>query len=427
MRRIVFSSLLVACSSTIAQVVAPPLTPQEAFDSGKEFGNTQSPNTQDAFNYAKSKGVKGFSGTGTKPGEALGPNYSDSTAPESSYVSATGMSIMNTGGTDRIAECYALPASASYEKKIECESVKYLAGYVDNKPIIDRTTDPLLVGAKQVVTTAKSETKNTEVPCSPTVNTGTDTVTQEVCQEMRPAYERTCGETLTVNCYQPPGYCNEGGIQANTIQGDINFFVTPMGDSSLRLDVGTTGDNYWGTGWYDRSITFWVEDKSRVALFTLDSVAFDDWVWIKLNGQTVYIGPYGGQYLEYGTSCSLVDPEGSSQMSCTPVSWMVEYAPGMQAKAELSTSWNIGLGISAKDKLITGTNTMWVRTVVAGNGEFFSKWTVATYCKVQCKDSWDDACAPYRAIQATPPAPFNQNKANTCFNTQTGTWATCVN
>lgn len=123
-----------------------------------------------------------------------------------------------------------------------------------------------------------------------------------------------------------------------------------------NLTFGTIADNYWGghCQLYDRDSKFKISDLNDIKDFTLNRVGFDDYLWIKLNDQTIYVGPHGGDRVELKNNGYLtgVTTDGTNQHSC-----------------ELGTNWNKDLNIDLKPYLNEGDNTLWTRTVVSGWGE----------------------------------------------------------
>jgi hypothetical protein len=146
--------------------------------------------------------------------------------------------------------------------------------------------------------------------------------------------------------------------------GDMTTSFTSIGSGYYKLTFGTWSDNYWGSGQYDRSMNFVVDDLSQIESFVLNHAAFDDWIWVKINDVTVYIGPYSN----YGIT--------SIELSGKHVMTNVTTYNG-----ELGKSWSYNnLNINLKPYLRAGNNTVWTRTIVQGGGESYIDMRIKRTC-----------------------------------------------
>ncbi len=78
------------------------------------------------------------------------------------------------------------------------------------------------------------------------------------------------------------------------IQGDMRVEIIP--GSPWLIEFGTFRDNYWEGDQskgkvFDRRLEISIPDIAELTQFTLDNVAYDDWMLLKVNGQMVYLGP----------------------------------------------------------------------------------------------------------------------------------------
>jgi hypothetical protein len=128
------------------------------------------------------------------------------------------------------------------------------------------------------------------------------------------------------------------------------------------IEFGTIGDNYWGQGVYDRTMTVNIPNTALVSIFSLKRAIFDDWLLIRVNGTTITVGPFGGDRLEYGWFCQ-PDVEGGS--SCSNV----RYGEHLYGWAEMKRSRDFQLNIDIRPYLVNGQNTIFTRTIVGGRGE----------------------------------------------------------
>ncbi len=243
----------------------------------------------------------------------------------------------------------------------------------------------------------------------------------------------------------------DGEITDASFSGDMAVRLVGGSETEREYYIGTVGDNYWGTGSYDRTVRFNLANPQGTEMFNIVRAGFDDHMLVAVNGTIVYIGASGGNMLEWvqGTteaSCSYtggvyactspsdtfvtkgtyqpwnwrdgdgnlyacpagtVYKTGSSGDGCYAVTtknykycsqsywWngdaggdggsysctqgcadgMVQhmttgigYGPGC-LPLERRTSWNIGTDIDIRPYLKTGTNEIFMRTLVGGGGE----------------------------------------------------------
>ncbi len=181
-----------------------------------------------------------------------------------------------------------------------------------------------------------------------------------------------CDRELQLTCRQSDD-CDNGGVLASSVTSDMKWEY-----SYPYLTVGTIADNYWG-GWcqtYDRVTKFQVRNKEKVTEFKIMQVGFDDYLWIKVNGHTVYVGPDGGSHVEVtGSGFGLGVSNGHGKNSC-----------------ERNTNWNFGLDIDLKPYLLEGENEIFMRVIVAGAGEGWMKIIAKQHCCKEWIETWDNKC-----------------------------------
>ena len=183
----------------------------------------------------------------------------------------------------------------------------------------------------------------------------------------------TCEETLQLSCNRPIE-CDAGGILMGSIDTDMQWDYTYP-----TLTLGANADNIWSGNCtvIDRRTTFTIENIDKVQEFTLIRAGFDDWIKIEVNGNRVYVGPYGGDRLEVNTSGRFNT---------------VQYGPSSYGACELGTSWNQALDIDIKPYLQTGINTIDMRVIVAGGGEGRMQFRATQYCDCDWSESWSNDC-----------------------------------
>lgn len=225
-----------------------------------------------------------------------------------------------------------------------------------------------------------------------------------------------CHQTLTVTCSTPSDGCDATGVQLGNIDSDMRWQMTQSGGDNL-ITLGTIGNDYWGWGVYDRTTTFNISKIADVSAFRLDHAWFDDWLWVKVNGVTVYVGPYGGDRLD--TDVYVSNWSGEAR----PGSWLAAHGYSKNGDMywdawgnewnkvdslvctgdascnafEQRTSWDKTLGIDLRPYVREGSNTVWMRTVVGGRGESAIRLVTRQYCPPVCTDAWTDGCAGYKS------------------------------
>jgi hypothetical protein len=208
-----------------------------------------------------------------------------------------------------------------------------------------------------------------------------------------------CDAMLYLECNKEGLQCNFTGIQLESIQGDMRFQLSDAGGGFSNIFFGTQGDNYWGTGMYDRTLVFNITDIQYLKHFTFVWAAYDDWLRVVVNGTQVYNGPNGGDRLEYAlrtkntNAVCTVEGSGTSANRCTK---KVQYAANSFANQELNTSWNVYPNINLAPYLKDGRNEIYTRTIVAGGGEAFLSFSTKIYC--ECEDVWEDNCATFGRV-----------------------------
>lgn len=180
------------------------------------------------------------------------------------------------------------------------------------------------------------------------------------CNKKRNDAIKTChDEIVSIKC-KDSADCDNGGIIAADLSSDMQFTY-----SYPNLLIGARENNIWSDGIYDRTTKLVVKNLDKIKEFRIIRVEFDDHMWIKVNGHSVFIGPYGGNELEPFVGGVT---NGQQQMSY-----------------ELGVSWQQDVNIDLKPYLKEGTNEIWTRVVVGGFGEGWMHIKASQHC---CKD-WD--------------------------------------
>lgn len=188
-----------------------------------------------------------------------------------------------------------------------------------------------------------------------------------VCSKKREEKHKICRDEIVHISCKDHNECDNGGIIPGSVQSDMKWeYVFPT------LTIGTIADNYWGGNCtiYDRSTKFEIRNLDKITDFRLVQVGFDDYLWIKINGNTVYVGPDGGDRIELAQSDNFwqrtVVSNGRNHRSC-----------------ERNTNQNINVNVDLKPHLKEGQNEIWMRVIVSGSGEGWMKISARQHC---CKD-----------------------------------------
>jgi hypothetical protein len=197
---------------------------------------------------------------------------------------------------------------------------------------------------------------------------------EETCE--KPSSNTVCEKNLSVSCKQA-GDCDSGGIVKASVSSDMKFEY-----SYPYLTIGTIADNYWGgrCDAYDRVTKFQVRNKEEIREFKIVQVGFDDYLWIKVNGHNVYVGPDGGDRLEIveqksGWFRHKVVETGNGRRSC-----------------ERETNWNFNVDINLLPYLKEGENEIWMRVIVAGAGEGWMRIIAKQHCCMSWQEQWEKRC-----------------------------------
>lgn len=412
------SAVGVASSQTITM-------PADTFNSGKDFANI-------GKDVAGSK-INGATGASVLP-------YYSTTAPETANFQE-GRNLIGGAGTNKQIQCETYRAPNAFQQQ-ECDAVNFMRKNPTSRPkfTIDKQTDPILIGSKGVINNPGSVAGASTQKCRVERVKNPATHITETCTETQTLEELSCKRVLQVACDPERDGCDQGGIVSNSWAGDMVTSFTPDGAENYILQFGTIDNDYWG-GWgavYDRTLTFDIRDAGLITRFALTRAAFDDWLMVKVNGTLVYVGPRGGDRLEItqdplnaipsdgwchqnrgngGYSCYVPEREGGSRLygnygycqrlgggrrgrgstlycgSTEP--GYVQYCDTCFGPPELATSWNIVMNVDIKPYLKNGSNTIFMRTIVAGRGEGAIQITTRQLCPRNCYDQWDNSqCTP---------------------------------
>ena len=93
----------------------------------------------------------------------------------------------------------------------------------------------------------------------------------------------------------------DGVLSAASFSGDMAVSEISSAGSVRQYYIGTVGNDYWSTGSYPRTVTFNVDNPQTLEEMAIIQEGFDDYLLVAVNGTVVFVGPYGGNMLSYGS------------------------------------------------------------------------------------------------------------------------------
>jgi len=131
-------------------------------------------------------------------------------------------------------------------------------------------------------------------------------------------------------------------------------------------------------------------------------VKFDDYLELKLNGHTFYVGPDGGNYVEVKTR--EIEKERTIAQGPFWNRWfkiekykesITEVFNGHEYKpCERNTNWNQEVDVDLKPYLKDGENILQMKIIVSGNGEGWLKISAKQQCCAnnEWTENWVENC-----------------------------------
>lgn len=214
------------------------------------------------------------------------------------------------------------------------------------------------------------------------VETVTDTIEEVRVCEMPKLQKFRCARSLSVKCKKKVE-CDLGGI----VKGKSKelFFNTDGG----FFTIGTDADNNLGGICASHHLTasFEIAKKDLVTIFDLVHVKFDDYLELKLNGNIIYVGPDGGDFIEV--------KERPIQNRRGYIRKDKQVWNGQKwEKCERSENWNREVKVDLKPYLKDGLNTIDMKIIVSGGGEGWLKINAKQQCCANndWEETWEEIC-----------------------------------
>lgn len=208
----------------------------------------------------------------------------------------------------------------------------------------------------------------------------------------------SCNRTLTVTCTAGGDGCSPSGVVPGTTQGDMSISFNHAGGGTWTLIFGRLENNTWETSnpynVKDRSMTFQLSGLDNLTEFRLAYTRYDDWIWIRVNGRTAFVGPKAMDHPDYADR--LIEKETCVEMDwglrCTSV---VQYneAGNTAAFNQRQKLWEAWPGVDVRPWLVEGLNTVDVRVMHDTRGEAGVQFSVRAKCPSTCTDTWANGCA----------------------------------
>ena len=243
-----------------------------------------------------------------------------------------------------------------------------------------------------------------DIPCIVGLNISVKPTYQYSCEQKRVVTNHKCQKDLHLHCKNISDHCAAWGLEIDSIQGDM---ATEYNKDNGILRVGIDQIQQWSSGLlpcliYDREITFEITGLDKITEFTFIDRYYDDYAIVKLNSKQIgpIIGPdqrsrigYKKEATDLDVRCLHVDLQGNIRKvkssdalgKCPENTRAMAYLGNeMYLSCELYTNWYDILNINVKPYLREGKNSLWIRTIVGGGGEFWGHFRV----KQRCCDNW---------------------------------------
>lgn len=168
----------------------------------------------------------------------------------------------------------------------------------------------------------------------------------------------------------------DGELSDSSFSGDMAVRQISNTGSVKDYYIGTVGDNYWGSGMHSREVSFNIDDPKGLEELAIVQEGFDDHLLVAVNDTIVFVGPHGGNMLNYSAnvpnSSCWSTPMGRILGQVQTRTNATGFGNGCYL-AELNTSWVFNHYIDVRPYMQNGRNKLFMRTIVAGGGEGWIK------------------------------------------------------
>lgn len=182
-----FAAVLAAWSTAVLAADPPATTQAQAFQSGKEFSNGAAGNAAAAGTLNTTSGTLNV------------PKYN--TNPPEQSIFGGGLNLIGSAGTSKVAGCEGYQASDAYNQQ-ECNAVNYLQKMPAERTKfnIDKNTDPIMVGSKDVIANPGTIPASGTSVCHIETTTIPGTFKTETCEESTKLTKLSCSKNLLPQC-----------------------------------------------------------------------------------------------------------------------------------------------------------------------------------------------------------------------------------
>ncbi|EJX7572379.1 conjugal transfer protein TraN [Vibrio cholerae] len=286
------------------------------------------------------------------------PNYQGADVPEKQYYNS-GLNIENEAQNHAASD----------------PNAQYINSSRISRPqiTINSQTDPLFKRHEDITLKANSLT-NTYSGCVD-LPVGTKDVTKyedKTCNVSgrQDTINYTCKRNLEVSCSNPDAGLPDPFVDSDFVRsGDAGMY---WGSNGHIFWYGnpSTNNRHHGCKWYENTIKFYVSDVNTIPEFVLEQVAYDDWLFIRVNGHLGFQAVGGTQYTGFDLGGKF-----PGNYSC-----------------EQHGVRTFNINLNAKPKLKVGWNTISIRNLVGGGGNAFLKFRIHRVKGCTQKSSYSFSC-----------------------------------
>lgn len=196
---------------------------------------------------------------------------------------------------------------------------------------------------------------------------------EETClvQGKQDTINYNCTKTLEVSC------TNDNAGQPNpykeddfNISGDAGMAFSSNGWDEFYYGSRSSNNRYGNCTWFENRIRFYVDDVKNITAFKLLGVAYDDWMFVWVNGHVGFQGIGGSTYSGFDLGWKF------------PGTYTCE-KKGIRA---------FNFDVDARPKLRKGWNTIYIRHLVGGGGNAWLKFKLMRKYGCNTKDTMSYVC-----------------------------------
>ena len=219
------------------------------------------------------------------------------------------------------------------------------------------------------------------------------------CSRDNPRQRVNCTRTLTKYCSRQYESQKVTDVLENLNVSGLASYENEDGS----LNIGRRGDNYWRPEYlscelYVVSIQFDIPNLGSIDEFSLTDIWYDDWNYIRVNNEIVYLGPDGD--IEKGPL--ILQRDYDSRRWNPDTDWW-EYRKyivqrgndDLYGRCELNRSRHIRLNLDILPYLREGSNTIRAYTYVSGwggAGEFAARFATSFRKCSDFREQWSEQC-----------------------------------